>query len=504
MQTRTTAPPEAPAAAHTEVDAVRLDGVSKTFAPVRRGAAAVTALEHVTLRARAGEIVAVVGPSGCGKTTLLELVCGLIEPDAGTLRAQPAALMAQRDLLLPWASAVDNAALALRVAGTPHARAREQAAALLRDFGLEGFLHARPHELSGGMRQRVAFARTLLAGRPVLCLDEPFAALDALTRMQMQDWLGASPARRPAHGRARDARRRGGARPRRPRRRAVAATGPRRRDARRPERAPAPADRPGDRRAARPRARRAEQRMRVALVLLGLVAGWEAYVGFGGIDDLLLPAPSAIAAALVDDRALLWTNFVVTAGEIALGIAAALVLGLACAIAVHLWQSLRRALYPLLVTSQAIPIPVIAPLLVVWFGYDLRPKIAIVALVCFFPIVVSTVDALDRCDADLRKLMRSLGASRWQTFRLVEAPAALPGLVTGAKLSLAFASIAAVLAEWSGSENGLGHLVLQALPQFETARAYAAVLILAAFSLTLFAALSLAERRLVPWARAPR
>ena len=167
-------------------------------------------------------------------------------------------------------------------------------------------------------------------------------------------------------------------------------------------------------------------------------------------------------------------------------------------------QPVRRALYPLLVTSQAMPVPVIAPLLVVWFGYDLRPKIAIVALVCFFPIVVSTLDALDRCDADLRKLMRSLGASRWQTFRLVEAPAALPGLVTGAKLSLAFAAIAAILAEWSGSENGLGHLVLQALPQFETARAYAAVFILAAFSLALFAALSLAERRLLPWARAPR
>ena len=128
-------------------------------------------------------------------------------------------------------------------------------------------------------------------------------------------------------------------------------------------------------------------------------------------------------------------------------------LGLACAIAVYLSQSLRRALYPLLVTSQAIPIPMIAPLLVVWFDYDLRPKIAIVALVCFFPIVVSTLDALDRCDPDLRKLMRSLGASRWQTFRLVEAPAALPGLVTGAKLSLAFAGIAAIFAEWSGSER---------------------------------------------------
>ncbi len=244
--------------------------------------------------------------------------------------------------------------------------------------------------------------------------------------------------------------------------------------------------------------------MMAALLMLVILGGWEAYVDLGGIDDLLLPSPSQIATALVDDRGLLWTNFAVTAREIVLGIAAALVLGLLCAVAVHLSRSLRRALYPLLVTTQAIPIPMIAPLLVVWFDYDLRPKIAIVALVCFFPIVVSTIDALDRSDADLRKLLRSFGASRWQTFRLVEAPAALPGLATGAKLSLAFGGIAAILAEWSGSENGLGHLMLQALSQFETARACAGVLILAGFSVALFGALSLAERRLLPWARAAR
>jgi len=244
--------------------------------------------------------------------------------------------------------------------------------------------------------------------------------------------------------------------------------------------------------------------MRALLVLLVVVGGWEAYVSLGGVDELLLPAPSAIAAALVDDRALLWSNFTVTAREIGLGIGAALVLGLGLAVAIHLCRPVRRSLYPLLVTSQTIPIPVIAPLLVVWFGYDLAPKIVIVALVCLFPIVVSTLDALGRCDADLHKLMRSFGASRWQTFRLVEAPAALPGLITGAKLSLAFAGIAAILAEWAGSENGLGHLVLQALPQFETARAYAGVFILAAFSVALFGALSLAERRLVPWAVAAR
>jgi ABC-type nitrate/sulfonate/bicarbonate transport system permease component len=244
--------------------------------------------------------------------------------------------------------------------------------------------------------------------------------------------------------------------------------------------------------------------MRAALVLLVILGGWEAYVDLGGIDALVLPAPSAIATSLVDDRALLWSNFTVTAREIVLGIAAALVVGLVCAVAVHLSTSARRALYPLLVTTQAIPTPMIAPLLVVWFDYDLRPKIVLVALVCFFPIVVSTIDALDRSDADLGKLMRSFGASRWQTFRLVEAPAALPGLVTGAKLSLAFGGIAAVLAEWSGSENGLGHLVLQALPEFETARACAAVVVLAAFSVAMFGALSLAERRLLPWTRPAR
>ncbi len=191
MQTRTTAPPVAPAT-RIEVDAVRLDRVCKTFPATRRDATPVTALDGVSLRAAPGEIVAVVGPNGCGKTTLLEIVCGLAEPDGGTVRAQDAALMAQRDLLLPWAGAADNAALALRVAGVDRREARETAAALLRDFGLAGFERARPHELSGGMRQRVAFARTLLAGRPVLCLDEPFAALDALTRQEMQDWLAAT------------------------------------------------------------------------------------------------------------------------------------------------------------------------------------------------------------------------------------------------------------------------------------------------------------------------
>ncbi len=172
--------------------AVLLSGVSRAFRGGR-----LPALDSVDLAVATGEIVAVVGPSGCGKSTLLELVCGLQRPDAGRVRCLPATLMPQRDLLLPWLSALDNAALALRIAHVPKQRGRARAAALFAELGLDGFERARPHELSGGMRQRVAFLRTLLAGRPLLCLDEPFGALDAITRGEMQAWLAGALAREP-------------------------------------------------------------------------------------------------------------------------------------------------------------------------------------------------------------------------------------------------------------------------------------------------------------------
>ena len=167
-------------------DSVRVELVSRTFAG-RRGQ--VEALAGMSLRAAPREVVAVVGPSGCGKTTLLELICGLQRPDFGRVQSGPAALMPQRDLLLPWLTAVDNAALALRAKGIGRDRARAAAQPWLERFGLTGFEGSRPAELSGGMRQRVAFLRTLLAGKPVLALDEPFASLDAITRSEMQGWL---------------------------------------------------------------------------------------------------------------------------------------------------------------------------------------------------------------------------------------------------------------------------------------------------------------------------
>ena len=170
--------------------AIELAGVVRRYGVL-------TALDGVGLRAAPGAVVAVVGPSGCGKSTLLELVCGLQSPDAGTVSAAPAVLMPPRDLLLPWMTALDNAALALRVAGRGRQAARDGARPLFAALGLAGFENARPQELSSGMRQRVAFVRTFLAGKPVLCLDEPFGALDAMTRSEMQAWLSDALAQQP-------------------------------------------------------------------------------------------------------------------------------------------------------------------------------------------------------------------------------------------------------------------------------------------------------------------
>jgi NitT/TauT family transport system ATP-binding protein len=156
----------------------------------------------IDLEAPAQGVIGLVGPSGCGKSTLLELLCGLSEPSAGTIavggvtdgrgRLRRCAYMPQRDQLLPWLAAIDNAALAPRNRGARRAEARAQATELFGRFGLGGFEMARPAELSGGMRQRVAFLRTLLSGKPVLALDEPFASLDAITRAEMQEWLAAA------------------------------------------------------------------------------------------------------------------------------------------------------------------------------------------------------------------------------------------------------------------------------------------------------------------------
>jgi ABC-type nitrate/sulfonate/bicarbonate transport system permease component len=234
------------------------------------------------------------------------------------------------------------------------------------------------------------------------------------------------------------------------------------------------------------------------IILLGLGA-WEAIVRLGLVDPLILPAPTQVLDSLWTDRGLLAPDLAVTTWEVLLGLAAAIAAGAALGVAMHVSPHARRALRPLVIGSQAVPVPVIAPLIILVLGFGLAPKVLLVALVCFFPVAINLYDGLRDTDADARKLLRSLEASRWQTLRMLEIPSALPATFTGIKIAAAVAVIGAVFGEWSGSDAGLGHALLTANGQLETARAFAATLLLFLLAVVLYAVFALLERRVVDW-----
>lgn len=242
-----------------------------------------------------------------------------------------------------------------------------------------------------------------------------------------------------------------------------------------------------------------------ALVVAALIGAWQVAATTGTIADalrlekFLVPAPSEVAASLWENRSLLAENAWVTLKEVVLGLGLGLAAGLGFAVALHLSEALRLAFYPLIVASQAVPIVVFAPVLILWLGFGIGPKLVVVALICLFPIAVNTLDGLRAVDPEATKMMRTLDASRGQILRRVEAPAALPFVFSGAKIAAVIAPIGAVFGEWVGSDSGLGHLILQDNAQLEVARMFAAAAVLAAIALVLFALLALAERRVVTW-----
>jgi len=242
-----------------------------------------------------------------------------------------------------------------------------------------------------------------------------------------------------------------------------------------------------------------------SLLLAALIGAWQIAASSGALANLLnlesflVPSPAEIAESLWNSRSLLAENAWVTLREILFGLGLALIIGTAIGFAMHLSGVLKDALNPLIVISQTIPILVIAPILVVWFGYGIWPKVTVIALVCFFPVAVSVLAGLQSTDPEATKMMRTLDGSRMQILWRVETPTAVPFFFTGAKVAVAVAPIGAVFGEWVGADSGLGHLILYDNAQLLTARLFATVVVLSVMALSLYALLALAQRRIVTW-----
>ena len=236
----------------------------------------------------------------------------------------------------------------------------------------------------------------------------------------------------------------------------------------------------------------------LALVAL-IVLAWEAYVRLAGLDPVTLPAPSRVLGALWEFRETAAGHLVPTIVETLIGGALSVMLAIGAAVALDRWAPIRRAVEPLLVTSQTIPIVAIAPLFVIWFGFGLLPKVLIVVLVTFFPVTIALLDGFGRVEPQAMELMRSMGASPRETFRKLRWPAALPSLFTGLRISVVYAVIGAIFGEYVGATQGLGIWMQLSQNSFRTDLVFGAILLTAIVSLALYAAVGVIERVVVPW-----
>ena len=235
------------------------------------------------------------------------------------------------------------------------------------------------------------------------------------------------------------------------------------------------------------------------VVLAASIGLWQGLFELFHVQEVAFPTPAEVATAIGDNFSGLMSDTWITSKEVLLGLAVSIVSGVLLAIAVHLSSLVKRALYPLLIASQTVPSVVVAPLFVLTFGFGLLPKLGVIWLICFFPMVVNTVDGLRSVDTAYISMMRSLHASRWAIFRRVEFPAALPNIFTGARIAATYAAIGAVFGEWSGATGGLGYTIQQAAPTLQTPLVMAGVVLLSLMTLILFGLVSLAQKVFVPW-----
>ncbi len=226
---------------------------------------------------------------------------------------------------------------------------------------------------------------------------------------------------------------------------------------------------------------------------------WETYVRLSGISPLMLPAPSRVLDQIVLNRALLWDNMVPTLKATFAGFALSLTVAFSLSVVLDFMPRVRRALFPIFVVSQTLPLVAIAPLVVLWFGFDLTPKVLLVALVTFFPMLVALVDGYGATDPEIEDLMRAMGATRGQIFRSARFPSAMPYFFAGLRISITYAVVAAIFAEYVGARAGLGIVILNAKNSFRPDLVLAAVVISSALTLVLFAITALLQRVVLRW-----
>jgi NitT/TauT family transport system permease protein len=246
-------------------------------------------------------------------------------------------------------------------------------------------------------------------------------------------------------------------------------------------------------------ARRFQGGLQVTATVAVFLLAWEIAARAFNLPAYILPAPTEIFAELVNRRLQYWNAALFTLQPMLIGFGCAVVIGIALALLVAFSKSMEKTVYPLLIFFQIVPKIAVAPLFIIWFGFGLVPKVLLVFLLSFFPVVVSAITAFRSVDPDIMDLARSTGAGRWRTFVKVKVPHALPTLFTGIKVAAALSATAAVVAEFVASDRGLGYLLLEANGNLNTSMAFGSVFVLTALGFALYAAVEIAEQLLIPW-----
>lgn len=232
---------------------------------------------------------------------------------------------------------------------------------------------------------------------------------------------------------------------------------------------------------------------------LFILGAWQVVITVAHVPLWLLPTPSQIVKALWETRQLIWMHTLTTLVETTVGFTLAIIFSLITAGAMVLSPWIKRLLYPVLIISQTVPLIAIAPLLILWLGYGLLPKIVIVIIVCYFPVTISLIEGLELTDPDLLNLLRSMGASRWQMFYIVRWPHALPSFFAGLKIAATYSVMGAVIAEWLGSSSGLGVYLTRSSHSFLTDRVFAAIFTITVLSFLYYALITILARLALPW-----